>query len=104
MTQNGNGKATHAVRRFWVAGASGFLGSHLVRAITAHGDQTTAVSKSGGHVAGTPIAALDILDEAAVAESARGCDGAFLCTGKVTRDREASEELYRLHVLGTRSP
>ena len=35
--------------------------------------------------------------------SAAGCDWAFLCTGKVTREREESEELYRLHVLGTKS-
>jgi dihydroflavonol-4-reductase len=103
MTLNGNGKGSHAVRRFWVAGASGFLGSHLARAVTERGDQIVAVSKSGGNVAGMAVSPLDVLDEAAVAQSASGCDGAFLCTGKVTRDRDASEELHQLHVLGTRA-
>jgi len=96
---NGNGKGAHVTRRFWVGGASGFLGSHVVRALTGRGDSVVAVSKSGG----PGVTALDVLDEAAVAESARGCDGAFLCTGKVTRDRDAAEELHQLHVLGTRS-
>ena len=103
MTTNGNGKLAYAPRRFWVGGASGFLGSHVVRALTGRGDKVLAVSRGGGSVAGVTIASLDVLDEAAVAESARGCDGAFLCTGKVTRDRDAAEELHQLHVLGTRS-
>ena len=103
MTSNGNGKGHHAVRRFWVGGASGFLGSHLARALSQRGDQVLAVSRSGGQVGGITVSPLDVLDEAAVAESAAGCDGAFLCTGKVTRDRDASEELYQLHVLGTRT-
>jgi dihydroflavonol-4-reductase len=102
VTANGNGQALGS-RRFWVGGASGFLGSHVARALNARGDDVVAISRSGGEVAGLPITALDVLDESAVTESARGCDGAFLCTGKVTRNREASEELHQLHVLGTRS-
>jgi dihydroflavonol-4-reductase len=98
-----NGKGTHHARKFWVAGATGFLGSHLVQQLGARGDEVIAVSKSGGRVGDVPVTALDVLDEKAVAESARGADGAFLCTGKVTRDREASEELYELHVQGTRT-
>jgi len=46
---------------------------------------------------------VDVLDESAVTRSARGTDGAFLATGKVSRERDAAEELHRLHVLGTRS-
>ncbi len=103
MTENG--KASHALRRFWVAGATGFLGSHVVHALSGRGDQVVAVSKSGGRAFGVEVRALDVLDEAQVTESARGCDGAFLCTGKVTRARDASasEELHRLHVQGTRA-
>jgi dihydroflavonol-4-reductase len=98
-----NGKGAHHARKFWVAGATGFLGSHLVQQLAARGDEVVAVSKSGGTVGDAPVAAVDVLDENAVAESARGAEGAFLCTGKVTRDREASEELYELHVQGTRT-
>jgi dihydroflavonol-4-reductase len=90
-------------RRYWVAGATGFLGSHLVRALRAAGHDVVAVSKHGGEVEGTRVEALDVLDEARVAESARGVDGAFVATGKVLRDKAAGEELHRLHVLGTRS-
>jgi dihydroflavonol-4-reductase len=88
--------------KFWVGGATGFLGSHLVRTLLDAGHEVVAVSRSGGSVHGVPVMAVDVLDEAAVAESARGVDGAFLAVGKVARDKEAAEELHRVHVLGTR--
>ena len=90
-------------QKFWVGGATGFLGSHLVRVLRAQGHELVLVSRSGGELEGLPVRALDVLDAAAVAESARGCSGAFLATGKVTRDRDAGEELHQAHVLGTRS-
>ena len=74
--------------KFWVAGATGFLGSHLVKALVERGHGVVAVSKSGGSVHGLEVAAVDILNEAAVTESARGADGAFLVTGRVSRDRD----------------
>ncbi|HEV8551448.1 MAG TPA: NAD-dependent epimerase/dehydratase family protein, partial [Polyangiaceae bacterium] len=96
-----NGGAVPRTRRTaWVGGATGFLGSHLVQALEARGDEVVPVSKSGG---GGRARAVDVLDADAVRESARGCELAFLCTGKVTRGRDESEELYRLHVLGTKS-
>jgi dihydroflavonol-4-reductase len=91
------------VSKFWIAGATGFLGSHLVRALLDRGDQIVAVSKNGGSVHDVSVAALDVLDEAAVAESARGCDGAFLVTGRVSRNRDDAELLHRDNVLGTES-
>jgi dihydroflavonol-4-reductase len=90
-------------RRFWLAGATGFLGRHLLLELLAAGHEVVAVSRSGGNVEGHPVAALDILDADAVAASATGVDGAFLVAGKVARDPDAAEELYRLHVTGTRS-
>lgn len=89
--------------KYWVGGATGFLGSHLVRALCERGDDVVAVSRSGGQVGDVAVAAVDVLDAAAVEASARGCEGAFLATGKVSRDRDDAEELHRLHVLGTRS-
>lgn len=88
--------------RFWVGGATGFLGSHLVAALRGAGHDVVAVSRGGGSVSDLPVRAVDILDEAAVRESAQGVDGAFLCTGKVSRDREDAAMLHELHVLGTR--
>ncbi len=89
--------------KFWVAGATGFLGSHLVNTLVARGHEIVAVSKSGGVVNGVEVAPVDILDEAAVAQSARGADGAFLVTGRVSRDRDDAELLHRDNVLGTES-
>jgi dihydroflavonol-4-reductase len=87
------------VSKFWVAGATGFLGSHLVKTLSARGHDVVAVSKSGGPGV-TPV---DVLDERAVADSARGADGAFLVTGRVSRDKDDAELLHRDNVLGTES-
>lgn len=88
--------------RLWVGGATGFLGAHLVRVLREQGHELVLAARSGGEVLGLPVQAVDVLDAQAVTDSARGCDGAFLATGKVSRDRDASEELHRAHVLGTR--
>jgi dihydroflavonol-4-reductase len=87
--------------KFWVAGATGFLGSHLIKALAEREHGVVAVSKSGGTVHGLEVAPVDILNEAAVTESARGADGAFLVTGRVSRDRDDAELLHRDNVLGT---
>jgi dihydroflavonol-4-reductase len=88
-------------RRVWVAGATGFFGAHVVAALSARGDEVIAVSRSGSEDGA--VRAVDVLDAEAVRASAEGAELAFLCTGKVTRARDCSEELHRLHVLGTRS-
>lgn len=89
--------------RYWVGGATGFLGSHLAGLLRARGHEMVGVSRSGGRSGGFEVRSLDVLDAEAVARSARGVDGAFLVTGKVSRDPGAAEELFRLHVQGTRS-
>jgi dihydroflavonol-4-reductase len=94
-------KEPTAPARYWVAGATGFLGNHLVSQLRERGHPVTAVSRRGGSVADVRVEPVDILDSAAVAESARGSDGAFLVAGKVSRRREDAEELYQLHVVGT---
>jgi dihydroflavonol-4-reductase len=94
---NGEGLARPAA---WVGGATGFLGTELVRALEQRGHEVVPVSRSGG---GGRARAVDVLDPEAVTASARGCEWAFLCTGKVTRERDDSEALYRLHVTGTKS-
>ncbi|MBN2197421.1 MAG: NAD-dependent epimerase/dehydratase family protein [Polyangiaceae bacterium] len=88
--------------RFWVAG-TGFLGTHVVRCLLDAGHQVTVASIEGGEVHGLPVEPVDILDAAGVERSARGADGAFLCTGKVSRRQEDAELMHRLHVFGTRT-
>jgi dihydroflavonol-4-reductase len=79
-----------------VTGATGFLGKHAVDALRAHGHDVVAFSRTG-ETRG------DILDAASVLNAARGCEGALHCAGKVSRDERDAEELYRIHVDGTKT-
>jgi dihydroflavonol-4-reductase len=98
--ENGSGAGERRRPVAWVGGATGFLGGHVVAALESRGHEVVPVSRTGG---GGRARAVDVLDADAVRASAEGCEWAFLCTGKVTRDRDDSEELYRLHVTGTKS-
>jgi dihydroflavonol-4-reductase len=80
--------------RCLVTGATGFLGAHVVQALRDRGHEVVPFSRGQGG---------DVLDANAVVAAARGCDGAFHCAGKVSRRREDAEELYRMHVEGTKS-
>jgi dihydroflavonol-4-reductase len=80
--------------RYLVTGATGFLGAHLVRALEADGHDIVRFSRSSGG---------DVLDGVAVRAAAAGCDGAFHCAGRVSRKPQDAEELYRVHVEGTKS-
>ncbi len=109
---NGNGSAHAAAqgraiplgprRKFWVGGATGFLGTHLVQLLSEQGHELSLVSRRGGEVGGQRAQAVDVTDADAVAASARGCEGAFLATGLVSRRREDAAELHRANVVATR--
>jgi dihydroflavonol-4-reductase len=77
-----------------VTGATGFLGSHLVRSLQALGHEVVPFSRSTGG---------DVLDAGRVRQAAEGCGGAFHCAGKVSRDPADAEMLYRVHVEGTKT-
>jgi dihydroflavonol-4-reductase len=101
--------------RYLVTGATGFLGSHLVDHLLA-----SAAAAQGGDKAAHEVVALcrepepeleaggitvvrgDVLDRASVERAAKGCVGVFHCAGKVSRNPDDAEELYRLLVEGTR--
>ncbi len=89
--------------KLWLAGATGFLGTHLSERLVASEHETVLCSRSGGTVAGCEVARVDVLDAEAVARSAAGCDGAFLCTGMVSRDPNEAGLLHQLHVEGTKN-
>ena len=96
------------VSRYLVTGANGFLGRHLVQALLADGHGVTALVRKRVELASTGVAAVtvvegDVLDQASIAKALGGCDGVFHCAGKVSRKAEDAEELYRLHVDGTKN-
>jgi dihydroflavonol-4-reductase len=80
--------------RYLVTGATGFLGTHLARALEWRGHEVVPFARSVGG---------DVLDGGLVRAAAAGCAGAFHCAGKVSRKREDAEELYRVHVEGTKT-
>ncbi len=88
--------------KYVVFGATGFLGRHLTVSLREAGHDVVPVARSGGRVAGLAVEPGDILEEGAVERVARGADGAFLCTGKVSRKDEDAALLHALHVDGTR--
>lgn len=104
--------------RYLVTGATGFLGTHLVAALRAKGHDVVALCRGDApHREGIPASTRsgqqlgegvvirrgDVMHEASVRDAAAGCDGVFHCAGKVSRKPEDAEELYRLHVDGTRN-
>jgi dihydroflavonol-4-reductase len=80
--------------RYLVSGSTGFLGRHVREAIERAGHDVVGLSRSTGG---------DVLDAGAVRAAAKGCDGAFHCAGRVSRRPEDAEDLYRVHVEGTKS-
>jgi dihydroflavonol-4-reductase len=92
--------------RYFVTGATGFLGAHLVDHLLAGGHTVVALCREEEpelEGRGVVIARGDVLDRASVDRGAEHCDGAFHCAGKVSRNPDDAEELYRLHVTGTRN-
>jgi dihydroflavonol-4-reductase len=94
--------------RYLVTGATGFLGGHLTASLREHGHEVVALCRQAGReeealrAQGAAVARGDVLDAQSVSAAAAGCDGLFHCAGKVSRRPEDAEELYRLHVDGTK--
>src|ERR1700729_1117183 len=92
--------------RHLVTGATGFLGGHLVDCLLDEGHEVVALCREDEpelQERGVTIARGDVLDRASVERAAEGCHGVFHCAGKVSRDPKDAEELYKLHVEGTRT-
>lgn len=96
---------------YLVTGATGFLGRYVVDHLARRGHTVRALVRSGissNRARGSAsiqaeIVNGDVLDREQVEVAARGCDGAFHLAGKVSRKPEDAEELFRVHVEGTKS-
>src|SRR5262245_20207703 len=101
--------------RLLITGATGFLGRHLVTLLRQSGHEVIALCRKvepsldpGGpaeralEAEGVIVRQGDVLDAASVRAAAEGCAALLHCAGKVSRRPEDAEELYRLHVEGTK--
>jgi dihydroflavonol-4-reductase len=89
--------------RYFVTGATGFLGAHLVRALVEKGHDVVALCRHEAALpAGVTMRRGDVTDRQSVADAAAGCDAAFLCAGLVSREIDDAEAMYRVHVEGTK--
>lgn len=102
---------------YLVTGGAGFIGSHLVEALTARGDRARVLdnlssgrlenlgSEVGEVGSGATVEFLegDITDAGACREAAKGCDGVFHEAAQVSvpRSVEDPELSYEINVMGT---
>jgi dihydroflavonol-4-reductase len=88
-----------------VTGATGFLGRHLVTQLRAEGHDVVALCRREEpwlSALGVTVKQGDALDAASVRSAAEGAKVLYHCAGKVSRRPEDAEELYRVHVEGTK--
>lgn len=93
------------MKRFFVTGATGFLGHHLVAQLRELGHEVHALCRSEAPELaslGVNVHRGDILDAESVKSAAEGCQAAFHCAGKVSRLEDDAELMYRVHVDGTK--
>jgi dihydroflavonol-4-reductase len=95
------------VARVLVTGATGFIGSHLVRALLARGDDVRVSMRSTSKLG--PLEGLDVervtaevTDAAAMRRAVRGVERAFHVAG-TTSLRKSAEEVLRVNAEGTRT-
>lgn len=97
---------------WFVTGATGFLGRHLLQALVSHGGTVTILvtQSEHGRLADLPEGVRqvvgDVLDRASVEKAlaeAGAVTGVFHLAGKVSRRPEDAEILQRLHVEGTKN-
>ena len=89
-----------------VTGGTGFLGSHLVRLLVGEGVKDVRVLATSAPAwleeLGVELVRGSVMEPADLARAVDGAGEIYHLAGRVSREREDSHEMYRLHVEGTR--
>ncbi len=90
-----------------VTGGSGFLGSHLVRALAARGDELRLLLRRGAsvdHLADLDLERTsgDVLDRSSVRAAMEGVERVFHVAGTTSLQARARNKVFELNVTGTR--
>jgi dihydroflavonol-4-reductase len=92
-----------------VTGSSGFIGSHLVRALAARGDDLRLLARrdsSLDHLADDGIeferATGDVTDRRAVRRAMKDVERVFHCAGTTSMRRSSAQRVFEVNVLGTK--
>jgi dihydroflavonol-4-reductase len=94
--------------RTLITGGSGFIGSHLVRALAERGDELTLLlrrSSDASHLEGVEFerATGDVTDRRAVRRAMEGAERVFHTAGRTSLRDEDRETVFRTNVRGTRT-
>jgi dihydroflavonol-4-reductase len=90
-----------------VTGGTGFVGSHVVRALAARGDDIRLLVRRGSsldHLGDLELerSSGDVLDRRAVARAMRGVDRVFHIAGTTSMLSQHRDKVFELNVRGTR--
>jgi len=90
-----------------VTGAAGFVGSHVVRALLAEGEQVRALVRPTSdrrNLAGLDVEIVfgDVRDPQAVAAAVAGCDVVYHVAARYSSRPEDAAEMYAINVGGTK--
>ena len=91
--------------KIFVAGGTGFVGGHLLRALRQEGHEIVVLThdRSRGPEPGIAIARGDVTDNVAVGAAAWGCDAAINLVGIIREFPSRGVTFDRLHVQATRN-
>src|SRR6267142_5540740 len=89
-----------------ITGGTGFLGAHLVHQLVASGARDIRVMATSipEWLTGLGVDTLEgsVTNDEDVARACEGVTGIYHLAGKVSREKDESREMYKLHVEGTR--